>query len=255
MEIMTNPFKRALKEGHVQYGLWLGLADPISAELCAGAGFDWLLIDGEHAPNDIRTVLAQLQAVSAYDSHPVVRPVEGRQSVIKQILDIGAQTLLVPMVENAEQAQAIVAAVRYPPRGNRGVGTALARAARWNRIDGYFEHADEEVCLILQVESAAALDQLDDIAAVDGVDAIFIGPADLAASLGHLGNPAHPEVKETIEKALKRVRSAGKAPGILCIDPELARNYVEHGALFVAVGVDTVMLSKAAYDLAANAKR
>jgi len=254
MKMIANTFKQALKDARVQYGLWLGMADPLSAELCAGAGFDWLLIDAEHAPNDVRTVLAQLQAVAAYDSHPVVRPVEGSQSVIKQMLDLGAQTLLVPMVETAEQAEALVRAVRYPPHGNRGVGTALARAARWNRVEGYFEHADDEICLIVQVESATALEALDDIAAVDGVDAVFIGPADLAASLGHLGNPAHPDVKQIIENALKRIRDAGKAPGILCVDPVLARNYVEHGALFVAVGVDTVMLSKAVYDLAAAFK-
>ena len=250
MDIPKNVFKRRLLEGQLQYGLWLGLADPISAEICAGAGFDWLLIDAEHGPNELRGILAQLQAVSAYESHPIVRPVEGRTSLIKQLLDIGAQTLLVPMVETAEQAAQLVSALRYPPRGVRGVGTALARAARWNRLPDYFHKAEEEICLIVQIESRAGLDNLTAIAAVEGVDAVFIGPADLAGSLGHLGEPGHPQVVSVIEEALSQIAAAGKASGILAADPKLARKYVGCGAKFVGVGVDTVLLAKATHELA-----
>lgn len=250
MDLPTNSFKRALAGGGTQIGLWLGLASGYSAEIVAGAGFDWLLIDGEHAPNDVRTILAQLQAVAPYPSHPVVRPVEGDPALIKQLLDVGAQTLLVPMVETAEQAAALVAATRYPPHGIRGVGTALARAARWAQVDGYLGRAEEEICLLLQVESAKGLENLAAIAATEGVDGVFIGPADLAASLGHLGNPAHPEVRAVIEQAIDTICATGKAAGILAADPQVARAYLDRGARFVAVGVDTVLLAKAARSLA-----
>ncbi len=252
MDMPQNAFKRALAAGHVQFGLWIGLGDPYPAEICAAAGFDWLLLDAEHGPNDLRSVLSQLQAVAPYPSHPVVRPVTGDATLIKQYLDAGAQTLLVPMVESAAQAAGLVQAVRYPPDGIRGVGTALARAARWNMIDGYLQKADGEMCLLVQVESAAGLAQLDAILAVDGVDGVFLGPADLAASMGHLGGAAHPDVQAAILDALRRIRAAGKAPGILTLDVALARRYVEAGALFVAVGVDTLLLSKAAIALAAS---
>ena len=226
MDIPKNNFKARLLSGQLQYGLWLGLADPVSAEICAGAGFDWLLIDAEHGPNELRGILAQLQAIAAYPSQPIVRPVEGRTSVIKQLLDLGAQTLLVPMVESAEQATQLVSALRYPPRGVRGVGTALARGARWNRLPDYFDKAEQEICLIVQIESRMGLDNLTEIAKVEGVDAIFIGPADLAGSLDHLGQPGHPDVVVVIENALREIQEAGKASGILAADPELARNYV-----------------------------
>jgi 4-hydroxy-2-oxoheptanedioate aldolase len=254
MDMIRNPFKRALAAGQVQYGLWLGLADPYPAEILADAGFDWLLIDGEHAPNDVRSILAQLQAIAPYPSHPIVRPVQGDAALIKQLLDIGAQTLLVPMVETAGQATALARATRYPPRGSRGVGTALARASRWNNVEGYLHQADEEICLLLQIESAKGLENLQAIAATEGVDGVFIGPADLAASLGHLGNPGHPEVVAVIAGAIQRIRAAGKAAGILAADPKLARNYVGCGAVFVALGVDTVLLSKAARALIAQFK-
>ncbi|PWC35175.1 4-hydroxy-2-oxoheptanedioate aldolase [Azospirillum sp. TSO22-1] len=251
MDLPKNPFKRALREGRPQFGLWLGLADPYCAEIAAGAGFDWLLIDGEHAPNDVRSVLAQLQAVAPYPSHPIVRPVIGDTAVIKQMLDVGAQTLLVPMVESAEQAAALVAAVRYPPHGVRGVGAALARASRWNAIPGYLNRAEEEICLLVQVESRRGLDNLDAIAAVAGVDGVFFGPSDLSASLGLIGQPGHPEVKAAIEDGIARVAAVGKAPGVLATDEALARGYAAGGALFVGVGVDTTLYARAAGSLAA----
>ncbi|UUX97104.1 4-hydroxy-2-oxoheptanedioate aldolase [Aquabacterium sp. J223] len=246
MRMPLNAFKQALREGRPQIGLWVGLADPYVAELLATTGYDWLLIDGEHAPNDLRSVLAQLQAVAPYGSHPIVRPPIGDTALIKQILDTGAQTLLVPMVESAQQAAQVVAATRYPPRGVRGVGSALARSSRWNRIDGYLHAADDQMCVLVQVESAQALSQVSAIAAVDGVDGVFFGPADLSASMGLLGQPGHPDVQQAITGGIAAVRQAGKAAGILTADAPLAKHYLSLGALFVAVGVDTMLLARAA---------
>ncbi len=252
MQMPINPFKRALAEGRVQIGLWVGLADAYAIEAMAGAGFDWLLIDGEHAPNDLRTVLGQLQAVAAYPTHAIVRPVIGDAPLIKQLLDVGAQTLLIPVVETAEQAAALVAATRYPPRGIRGVGSALARSSRWNQIDEYLHAADDEMCVLLQVETQTGVQNLATIAATPGVDGVFFGPADLSASLGLLGQPAHPEVQRTILDGIAVVRAAGKAAGVLAPDPALARRYLEAGAQFVAVGVDTTLLTRACRELAAS---
>lgn len=254
MEMPINHFKKALLAEQVQYGIWVGLVDPVCAEIAASSGFDWMLIDGEHAPNDVRSILHQLQASAAHPTQAVVRPVEGTQAIIKQLLDIGVQSLLIPMVESAEQAQILVDACHYPPKGNRGVGTALARAANWGRIPGYLQKADAEVCLLVQVETLKGLDNLDEILAVEGVDGVFIGPADLSGALDHLGDPGHPEVVTKIEDAIQRIRAAGKAPGILAADPALAKRYQEQGALFVAVGVDTVLLAKASAALAADFK-
>ncbi len=254
MQMPPNTFKRALQARETQIGVFLGLCDPYSAEIVASAGFDWLLIDGEHAPNTPASVLRQLQAVAPYPVRAVVRTVDHDAARIKQYLDVGVHSLLVPMVESADEARALVRAMRYPPAGVRGVGTALARAARWNGVEGYFNQADDEMCLIVQVESRAGLNALDAIAAVEGVDGIFIGPADLAASLGHLGNPGHPEVKAAIEDALARIRLAGKAAGVFSADPTAAARYLECGASFIAVGVDTLLLRNAAVKLAATFK-
>ncbi|WP_298364256.1 4-hydroxy-2-oxoheptanedioate aldolase [Azospirillum sp.] len=253
MKTPENAFKRAMAAGAPQYGLWLGLADAYCAEIAAGSGFDWLLIDGEHAPNDLRGVLAQLQAIAAYPtSHPIVRPVIGDTALIKQMLDLGVQTLLIPMVETAEQAAALVAATRYPPDGVRGVGSALARASRWNRFPHYLAEADAEICLLVQVESLRGLENLDAIAAVPGVDGVFFGPADLSASMGLRGQPNHPTVRAAIEQGMARVRQAGKAPGVLATDETVARAYLAAGALFVGVGVDTTLYARAASALAAR---
>src|SRR5471032_3049602 len=184
-----NRFKAALANKEAQIGFWLSMADPYLAEVSATAGFDWLLIDNEHAPNDVRSTLAQLQAVAAYTSHPVVRPVRSDSALIKQLLDIGAQTLLLPMIDTAEQAADAVAATRYPPQGIRGVGSALARASRWNRIPDYLHTAAEELCVLVQVETVQGLENLSAITAVEGIDGVFFGPADLSASMGLLGKP------------------------------------------------------------------
>ena len=255
MQTPDNPFKRALARGDAQIGLWLGLGDAYTAELCATAGFDWLLVDGEHGPNDLRSMLAILQAVAAYPGHPVARVPYGDAALIKQVLEIGATTLLVPMVETAEQARALVQATRYPPAGIRGVGSGLARSSRWTGYPRYLHEANERVCLLVQVETMAALEQLDAIAAVDGVDGVFIGPSDLSASMGHLGQPGHPEVRATIETAIARILAAGKAPGILAVDEPLARHYIELGARFVAVGVEATMLARATRELAQRFKQ
>ncbi|WP_079227410.1 4-hydroxy-2-oxoheptanedioate aldolase [Pseudomonas putida] len=254
MDMPINSFKQRLRSGEAQIGLWLGLADAYCAELAANAGFDWLLIDGEHAPNDLRGMLAQLQAVAPYSSQAVIRPVIGDTALIKQVLDLGAQTLLVPMVETADQARQLVKAVHYPPTGIRGVGSALARASRWNSIPGYLDLADEQMCLLVQIENKEGLANLDEILSVEGVDGVFIGPADLSAALGHRGNPGHPEVQAIIEDAIVRIGKAGKAAGILSADEKLARRYIELGAAFVAVGVDTTVLMRGLQTLAGKFK-
>jgi 4-hydroxy-2-oxoheptanedioate aldolase len=257
MQTPTNPFKQALVEKRAQIGLWLGLADAYSAEICAGAGFDWLLIDGEHSPNGLRSVLQQAQAIAAYPGVNAIARVpvghgDGGTALIKQYLDLGVQTLLVPMVDTPEQAQAIVRAMRYPPQGIRGMGGA--RASRWGRYPGYAREANSQVCLLVQAESREALANLDAIAGVGGVDGVFIGPADLSASLGHVGDSNHVEVQAAIEDAIARIQRAGKAAGILTPDETLAQKYLELGALFVAVGLDTNLLVRSTNALAARFK-
>ena len=252
--VPINRFKQALKEGRPQIGLWQALANPYSAELCAGSGFDWLLFDGEHAPNDVPTMLAQLQAVEAYPCHPIGRPPLGEVRLIKQYLDIGFQTLLIPLVDTAEQAEQMARAMRYPPDGIRGVGAGSARVSRWNRVEHYFRDADEQMCLLIQAETRAALENLEAMTAVEGVDGVFIGPADLSAALGHRGNAGHPDVQAAIEDAIRRIVKAGKAAGILTSNEELARRYLDLGATFVAVGTDVGILAKQTSALAARFK-
>ena len=256
MNPLLNTFKQALAERRAQIGLWLGLADPYSAELCAGAGFDWLLIDGEHAPNDLRSILGQLQAIAPYGSHPIARIPVGHghigTTLIKQYLDLGVQTLLVPMVDTPEQAADLVRAMRYPPEGIRGM--AGARASNWGRNPSYVHDANAQVCLLVQAETETSLRHLDAIAATEGVDGVFIGPADLSASMGHVGNPGHPQVQAAIADAIARIVKAGKAAGILTTDEALAHHYLELGATFVAVGLDTNLLVQTTSALAARFK-
>ena len=245
-----NPFKTALANGQRQIGFWLSMADAYLAEVSATAGFEWLLIDGEHAPNDVRSILAQLQAVAPYSAEAVVRPVNGDPALLKRLLDIGARNLLVPMIDTADQAHACVAAVRYPPHGIRGVGSAVGRASRWSSRTDYLDIADSEICLLVQAETVTALDNLEAICAVDGVDGVFIGPADLAASMGHRGKPGHPDVQNAIETAMRTIIASGKAAGTLTSDPVLARRYLELGCTFVATGVDILLFANAARKLA-----
>jgi 4-hydroxy-2-oxoheptanedioate aldolase len=252
--VPTNPFKQALKEGRPQIGLWQSMASPYTAEICAGAGFDWLLFDGEHAPNDVPTMLAQLQAVEGYPVHAVARPPIGDVVLVKQYLDLGFQTLLIPLVDTAEQAERMVRAMRYPPDGIRGFGAGSARVSRWNRVENYFQDAGAQMCLLVQAETRTAMGNLEAIAAVEGVDGIFIGPADLSASLGHGGNAGHPEVQAVIEDGIRRIVAAGKAAGILTSNNEWAERYLGLGAAFVAVGTDVGILAKQTSALARRFK-
>jgi len=252
MQTPVNTFKQALQNRQAQIGLWLNLANPFSAEICAGAGFDWLLVDGEHSPNDLRSILSQLHVIAGYQSHPVARIPVGETALIKQYLDLGVQSLLVPMVDTAEQARALVQACRYPPDGIRGM--AGTRAARWGRYPNYAKEANAQICLLVQAETRLALSNLDAIVATEGVDGVFIGPADLSASLGHVGNPGHAEVQHAIEDTIRRVTGAGKAAGILTADTTLARRYLDLGATFVAVGLDTQILVRGTSALVAQFK-
>ena len=254
MPAPVNTFKKALSEGETVFGCWVGLADTLSTELMGTAGFDWLVIDGEHGPNDLRSILAQLQVLAASDSHPVVRVPVGETYMLKQMLDAGAQTLLVPMVESADQARQLVRDVTYPPHGDRGVGYALSRAARFSQIADYGTTADAQICLLVQVENRKGLAALDDILAVDGIDGVFIGPADLAADMGHMGDSLHPDVQAAIMDALSRIRAAGKAPGILSTHDPMTEAAIAAGAQFVAVGADVLLLSHAAQALSARWK-
>ena len=247
-----NTFKQALKQGRPQLGLWGSLASPYLAEAIATCGFDWYLIDGEHAPNDLQSVLGQLQSIAAYPTQPVVRPRIADVPLIKQFLEIGAQTLLLPMIDTAEQAQRAVAATRYPPQGIRGVGSAAARSSRWSSTKNYVHGANEQMCVLVQCESVTALNNLAQIAAVDGVDGVFFGPADLSASMGFLGQPEHPEVVAAITQGFATVKAAGKAPGILTTDDKWGRYYLDQGAVFAALGVDLMLLMQASRGLLAR---
>ena len=254
MKNINNKFKAGLKAGEIQYGVWNGLADTIVAEILAGSGFDWVLIDAEHGPFDLRTIQLQLQAISQFDIPVVVRPPVGERVLIKQLLDIGVQSLLIPNVETAKHAEACAKDMRYAPKGNRGVGTALARAAQWNRVNGYFDRSNDEMCTVVQVESIKAVENLDEILKVDDIDAIFIGPADLAATMGHLGNPGHPDVVEKVNECLSKIKASDKEAGILTSSKTLIDNYIDKGAKMVGVGIDTLLLSKAAKELAETFK-
>lgn len=229
-------------------GLWACAGSPVTAEIVAGSGCDWVLLDAEHSPNGLESVLAQLHAMSAYPVAPLVRPPYGDTVTIKQYLDLGAQNLLIPMVDSAEQAAEIVRAVRYPDGsaagGVRGVGSALARSARWNRVEGYLGRADETISLTVQIESAAAVADVERIVAVEGVDAIFVGPSDLAASMGLLGQQNHPDVVESVLRAIAAGVAAGKPVGVNAFVPADAERYIGAGASFVAVGADVAILAR-----------
>lgn len=250
MNPIPNQFKAAIAAGRTQIGLWCTLCSATAVEVAADSGFDWLLIDTEHAPNDIDSVLAQLRAIGiAGRATPIVRPVANDPALFKRYLDIGAQSLLVPFVESAEDARRAVAATRYPPNGVRGV-TGIGRASRYGRVPGYLGRASDDICVLVQAETRTALEHLEEIAAVDGVDGVFIGPQDLAASLGHLGNPAHAVVQDAIGSALQRLRTAQRPAGILTANEDEARRYLDWGATFVAVGIDLAILARGADALA-----
>lgn len=254
MPAPENRLRARLASGATLHGCWLGMADAYVAEMAGTCGFDWLLIDGEHAPNDLRSLSAQLAVVEASAAIPVVRLPDGNSTAIKQALDIGVQNLMIPMIETAEQAKAAVRATRYPPQGFRGVGSSLARASRFSAIGDYLTTANDQIFLILQVESRAALVNLDAILAVDGVDAVFIGPSDLAADMGHLGQAGHPAVKAAVMETLRRIRAAGKVAGALTTDPAYIDDCRAAGANFLGVGIDVLLYVQAMRALAARVR-
>jgi len=253
MDLPENGFKRAIAAGRLQVGLWSSLCSNIAAEIVADAGFDWILFDSEHSPNEIPGLLAQLQAAARGTAAAIVRPAWNDAVLIKRVLDIGAQSILVPYVQNAEEAGRAVAAVRYPPAGIRGVAAA-ARASRYGRVKDYLKTADREICLLVQVETRTALAALEAIAAVEGVDGVFIGPSDLSASFGHIGNPQHAEVQAALEQSVNRLKAVGKPAGILTLSEEEARRYIGWGYTFVAVGSDIGLLGRGADALARKFK-
>jgi 4-hydroxy-2-oxoheptanedioate aldolase len=253
-QLLPNIFKRAVVEGRMQLGLWCSMCSNIAAEVIAGAGFDWILIDTEHAPNELPIVFSQLQALVGGTAAPIVRPAWNDTVLMKRLLDIGVQNFLVPYVQTAEEARAAVAATRYPPQGIRGVAVTH-RGNRYGRIKDYFKRANDEICVLVQIESATALKNLEAIAAVEGVDGLFIGPSDLAAALGHLGDNGHPEVRAAIEDAFHRIRKAGKAPGILAPAEADARHWLSLGCVVLAVGSDVGILARGSEELAAKFRK
>jgi 4-hydroxy-2-oxoheptanedioate aldolase len=253
MKIPVNRFKERLLAGTPQVGLWCSLCSPLAAEVAAHAGFDWLLIDTEHAPNEVADVMANLQAVAEGTASPMVRPVWNDPVVIKRLLDVGVQNLLIPFVETREEAEAAVAATRYPPRGRRGMATMI-RANRYGRVPDYLDTVESQMCVVVQLETQRALDNLEEIAAVDGVDALFLGPSDLSANLGFLGQPNHPDAVRAVDDAMRRIRAAGKPAGILTMSEDVAKKRFADGAAFVAVGSDLGIFVKALDALAARFK-
>jgi len=251
----SNAFKTAIAARQRQIGLWLSMADGTAAEICGAAGFDWFLIDGEHAPNDLRSILAQLRALAAFPVEAVVRPPIGEAWIIKQYLDAGARSLLIPMVETAEQATEVVSMTRYPPHGIRGVGARMARASLYGTRPNYIVTAHDEICVLVQIESVGALNQIEAIAAVDGVDGLFVGPSDLAASMGYAGNTAHPDVQAAVEGALRRIAALGKPSGIISLSPIEIAHFIALDTTFIAVGADAAILSAAAVGLVQQYKK
>lgn len=254
MPLQLGPtFYQSLNQtGRPLAGMWVCSGSPLVAEICAGAGLDWILVDAEHSPNGLESILAQLQAIHGYPVQVMVRPPVNDTVVIKQYLDLGVQNLLIPMVNAGTEAAAAVAAVRYPPHGVRGVGSALARASRWNRVPDYLAEAAGTVSVTVQIESTAAVDAVEEILAVDGVDGIFLGPSDLAASMGLLGQQEHPQVRDAVEHCIKAATAAGKPAGVNAFNPDTARAYLDAGASFVLVGADVAMLARGSEALASQ---
>lgn len=247
---LENRFKNGLKQQGPLWGLWLGLPDTSCAEICGSAGFDWVLIDGEHASFDLTDIKYHLQALAVHSASAIVRSEDANPTLIKRLLDIGAQTLLVPMINSAEQATQVVQSAYYPPLGQRGIGSSLARAAQWNRIPQYLQRANDHLCILVQVETKQAIENIEEIVKVEGIDGIFIGPSDLSGSMGHIGNPNHPEVVAAIDHAIEVIKASGKAAGILSLDPNQAKQYAQRGVKFIGAGVDTLLLRNSAELLA-----
>jgi 4-hydroxy-2-oxoheptanedioate aldolase len=253
MDMPRNTFKHAIAKGQLQIGLWCSLCSPVATEIVSHSGYDWLLIDTEHSPNDVPDVLSLLQAAQSGTASCVVRPAWNDMVLIKRYLDIGAQTLLLPFVQNPEEAKRAVEFTRYPPNGVRGI-TGSGRASRYGRVKDYLKNATDEICVLVQVETREALKQIEAIAAVEGIDGVFIGPNDLSASFGHIGNWGHAEVQDAIKDAALKIRKVGKAAGILTPIEDEAKKFIEWGYTFVAVGADLGLLAKNADGLAKRFK-
>jgi 4-hydroxy-2-oxoheptanedioate aldolase len=253
MDIPVNRFKRAIKAGQQQIGFWSNLASNVSVEILAGSGFDWLLLDCEHSPNEVPALYSQLQAMMENATHPIVRPPWNDMVTIKRYLDAGVQSFLIPTVQSAEEAAQAVAFTRYPPDGVRGFAVAT-RASRFGRVKNYHQRAPEEICVLVQIETQKGLDNLEAIARVKGVDGVFIGPGDLSAGIGYLGDQGHPDVQHVIKNAIKRITAAGSIPGILTPDEKLARDYIATGCLFTAVGSDSGLLARGSEQIAQRFK-
>ncbi|WP_425039474.1 HpcH/HpaI aldolase family protein [Primorskyibacter sp. S187A] len=241
MKLKSNRFLKAIRAGEPQIGLWVSMASPFCAEVVAGADFDWVIIDMEHAHTDVATASTQMQAFAPYHTTAMVRPAWNDAVMIKRVLDAGAPGLLIPMVQNAAEAEAAVRACRYPPRGIRGV-SGIQRGNNFGRVSDYFERVEEETAILLQIETQAALDCAEEIAAVDGCDGIFFGPADIAADLGRLPDAMHKDVWDAILPVAKRLIAKGVPVGTLVLDPVFAKQLVEDGFTFVACGTDVALL-------------
>lgn len=249
MDLPVNAFKRGIYAGEQQIGLWCSLASHLTVEIVAGSGYDWLLLDTEHSPNELPMVFTQLQACMENRVQPIVRPPVNDQVIIKRYLDAGVQSFLIPMVDTPEQAAAAVAYTRYPPHGVRGFAAA-SRASRFGRVKDYYQHAHEEICVLVQIESELALQNVEAICAVPGVDGVFIGPGDLSAAIGYLGDQGNEAVVSLIEKLTGRIVAAGNRPGILTGDEALAKRYIAAGCIFTAVGSDSGILARGSEALA-----
>lgn len=254
MKFKKNKFKRILKSGRFSIGLWNGIMDSYVAEIIAGAGYDWILIDGEHAPFELQDIIRHHQILSSYDVGIIVRPPNMDRAILKRLLDAGVQSFLIPMMETPEQAKELVQSVTYPPEGRRGVGTGLARAAQWNRVPDYFKKADKEICLIVQIETVQGMKNIEAIANTDGIDGLFIGPADLAASMGYLGSPSHKDIRKEVKRGMKIIKKSGKFAGTIALSTEIAQEYAKAGADFMGVGIDLQLVAKASSQQAKELK-
>jgi 2-keto-3-deoxy-L-rhamnonate aldolase RhmA len=254
MKLPLNRFKQVLQAGELQVGFWSQLASPMAVEVLADAGYDFVVVDAEHAPNDVTTVMPMLQILDRSSASAVVRLPWSDMVLVKRYLDVGTQTLLVPFIETPEQAAELVAFTRYPPDGVRGVANCH-RANRYGRVSDYFAAAADGICVLVQIETERGLENLEAIAAIDGIDGLFVGPSDLAASMGQLGDPAHPTVQSAIADVPRRLRSSGKPAGILAGVESVARRHMEAGFTFVAVGSDLAILSSQVTALAGGFDR
>lgn len=254
MKIRKNKVKAFFREGKTTFGIWNDIANASVAEICAGAGFDWVVIDAEHSPYELSSILASSQAMANHDAGIIVRPPSDDPVFIKKLLDIGIQTFLVPLVETVAQAQELVRAISYPPKGIRGVAASIVRASQWNRVPDYLDQVQEELCLIVQVETVEGMRNIEAICQVEGVDGVFIGPSDLAASMGLLGQPLHEGVKAEVKRGLKIIKRSGKVPGVLALRDDIVQEYLAAGASFIGVGVDLMLLVGGMEDLVGRYK-